>query len=263
LPPQKKVLQRMTIQKNLLRPRTLLWVSTVLLCTSCRHAPSRAESQAPTEAQVADTAQLWVQQYRQFFSDLDRQPILQDSSRHLLLHYELYLRVQAEGGFKSKAEVLDFLRHEDILFRTFLTHLSGLGNTALGPIREGTEAACRAIMEVPPDSLSHEETVVLMTMRSNRRLMQNADTCLADIRRGKVQDQAQASAYLWMLLQPFFTLDDFALEMMTEEQRADFDLLTRAVPKVAERFKRQFPDIQWDVSEITQLIEEATTPHKN
>jgi hypothetical protein len=102
-----------------------------------------------------------------------------------------------------------------------------------------------------------------MTMRSNRRLMQNADTCLADIRRGKVQDQAQASAYLWMLLQPFFTLDDFALELMTEEQRADFDRLTRAVPQVAERFKRQFPDIQWDVSEITQLIEEATTPHKN
>ncbi|MCS3255738.1 hypothetical protein NXV10_00450 [Bacteroides thetaiotaomicron] len=48
-----------------------------------------------------------------------------------------------------------------------------------------------------------------LTMRTNRRQIQNMQICIEDVRNKKNQDLFAAHAYIWMLIQPYTSLDGF------------------------------------------------------
>ena len=62
------------------------------------------------------------------------------------------------------------------------------------------------------------EVVILLAMRNNRRLLQNAEACLESLHRLHRVDDGQATAYLWMILQPWISLDGFAYALMTRNR---------------------------------------------
>ncbi|MEI3136786.1 MAG: hypothetical protein V8T66_10125 [Phocaeicola sp.] len=55
-------------------------------------------------------------------------------------------------------------------------------------------------------------------MRTGRRLLLNAKVCNEKLKRGIVKDSQYANAYLWMMLQPYLSIDALAITMLTPEQ---------------------------------------------
>ena len=100
------------------------------------------------------------------------------------------------------------------------------------------------------------EVVILLTMRNNRRLLQNALQCVNDINNHKVKGGDQAAAYLWMLLQPWISFDGFALSLMSEAQIGTLKILATETPKcVVKLGKPQFPI---DTDELPSLLIKTT-----
>ena len=63
-----------------------------------------------------------------------------------------------------------------------------------------------------------DETITYMSMRTGRRLLLNAKVCHEKLKRGIVKDSQYANAYLWMMLQPYLSIDALAITMLTPEQ---------------------------------------------
>src|SRR5574344_946775 len=82
------------------------------------------------------------------------------------------------------------------------------------------------------EMISSEDAMIYMTMRSNRRLLLNAEICSSDIRTGKVKTAAQQTAYFWMVLQPYLSIDDFGMAVLTSEQKKQFEKLASDAPQV-------------------------------
>lgn len=73
-----------------------------------------------------------------------------------------------------------------------------------------------------------------MFMRTNRRIIQNAMTCFADIKEGRVTgDDEQAVVYLWMMMKPFFPMDGLTLSLLTDKQKQDLRTLAHELPAVS------------------------------
>ncbi|MCS2507513.1 hypothetical protein NXW48_20880 [Phocaeicola vulgatus] len=89
-----------------------------------------------------------------------------------------------KDGFQSKADIITFLQEEDMAFRSFLEHLPAYGDIPLGDITVQTGKVIRHIIDLSmkEQPLFHkEELVILLTVRNNRRLLQNALVCLDEI----------------------------------------------------------------------------------
>jgi hypothetical protein len=213
--------------------------------------------EALSDVTINETERSIINQNARFFATIDGEKISGVGKSTALNNYAELLKKQTAKGFKGKADVLRFIKEEDVAFRTFLSHLSSLGEISLSSIRTGTEDVCRLIFSVDKDSLSHEDAVVLMTMRSNRRLIQNAEVCLADIKHGKVRSESQSAAYLWMLIQPLVSLDDFSLAMMTLQQRNSLEQIAKSLPDVGQKLKAKAPDIPLDLVELPNLLAKA------
>ena len=85
-----------------------------------------------------------------------------------------------------------------------------------------TEDVCKMIAQSSrKGNLPARDAVAYMAIRTNRRIIANAQTCVADIKSGKVTSAVQQTAYFWMILQPFLSIDDFGMAMLSENQRKD------------------------------------------
>lgn len=146
------------------------------------------------------------------------------SAEDVIRNYEQMLEKSLIHGFSTLDDVLVYLVVEDIHFRSFLGILNDLGGHSLETITSRSERIMRDILyltAIPNAPLSKSEAVVMMTMRNNRRVIQNALQCEEDLSRNKVYEQARKDAYLWMLLQPFLVFDSFSYVLLTDDQRND------------------------------------------
>ena len=89
---------------------------------------------------------------------------------------------------RTKQDAIDFLRKEDVAFRSFLIHLSTLstGNISLDGITKKTGEVVRGIISLSADEdpvFGKSEVVIFLAMRNNRRLLQNADACMESLYR--------------------------------------------------------------------------------
>jgi len=156
-----------------------------------------------------------------FFSALDRQPLYNNkSTRDLLLSYQQFLMNTRDHGINNQKEFLSFIETEDRHFRTFLNHIDEYSDMGLGDITKITEQICTEIYRsVSEDKLTSEDVMVYMSMRTDRRLLLNAQVCHDLLKKGKVKSASQANAYLWMMIQPYLSMDSFAVAMLTDSQR--------------------------------------------
>lgn len=148
------------------------------------------------------------------------------NAKEVVRCYEQMLEKSLMRGFSTLDDVLGFLVVEDIHFRSFLSKLNELGSLSLETIVSKSERVMRDILYLTAISdapLSKSEAVVILTMRNNHRVIQNAVQCKEDLSKNKVYEQARKDAYLWMLLQPFLVLDNFSYVLLTDEQRNEIE----------------------------------------
>ena len=162
-----------------------------------------------------------------FFESLDSLPEYKCDKTRILTTYHFFLEKVKKEGIANQSQFLAFLKTEDRLFRTFLSHLYEMSDVSVSHITSGTEDVCKMIDQSSrKGNLPTRDAVAYMAARTSRRIIANAQTCIADIKSGKVTSAEQRTAYFWMILQPFLSIDDFGIAMLSENQRKELVQLT-------------------------------------
>ena len=172
-----------------------------------------------------------------FFAALDKQPLFNKGyAREKIALYRDFLATTKEHGITNQKELLSFLETEDRHFRTFLSNIGDYTDVGLQDVTKMTEQICTDIFRNASEKrLTSEDAMVYMGMRTCRRLLLNAKVCEDLIKAGKIKSESQANAYLWMTLQPFLSMDAFAISMLTEAQQKQMTELAAAYPVISER----------------------------
>ena len=173
-----------------------------------------------------------------FFATLDKSPVYDLEVHRALANYSKFLLTTKSQGIKSRKELVAFLHEEDRHFRTFLAHIDECSSIGMTEITNHTADICSAIYKsASRNKLPASETLVLMSMRTDRRLILNAQVCRDALKRGKIKDAIQANAYLWMILQPYLSMDALAIAMLTPEQAQLMTDIAKDYPAIITRLE--------------------------
>lgn len=164
-----------------------------------------------------------------FFDELDNVPTLKVHQSELLTRYEKFLTKTIALGINDKEQLMNFIREEDVFFRAFLNHLHKMEHTSMASITHKTEDVV-AKMFKDNARLQPKDAIVYMSMRTNRRLLLNAQTCIRDIRAQRVKSDQQLTAYLFMTIQPYLAIDEFGMAVLSQKQRKLFEQIATDTP---------------------------------
>ena len=192
-----------------------------------------------------------------FYHDTGTAAPLKISAKEVIGKYNRLLDGSLAKGIRTKQDVIDFLRKEDVAFRSFLLHLPTLstGNISLEGITRETGEIMHGIISLSANEypvLGKSEVVILLAMRNNRRLLQNAEACIESLHRLPRTDNGQATAYQWMILQPWISLDGFAYALMDDEQMRTMEKLAEQTPKALG--KLEGADFPLDADRLPTLL---------
>jgi len=229
----------------------------------CRLAESRRRSLADYLVLVSSVRQSpsdtltsgLVSSFHHFYGAMDNTPTYGLDNKGTIVRYEQFLSDALDRDLKSKADVFTFLRGEDLAFRSFLCHLPTLGNIQLAGVRDNTILMMKRIVELASEDrriFTPTEMVVILTMRNNRRLLQNAQQCVNDIRAGKIGKDGRSSAYLWMLLQPWISFDSLSFSFMSDAQMNTMRILAAKTSGCISRLGN--PKFPIDTEELPALL---------
>ena len=186
--------------------------------------------------EMDSVSQKLVASIHRFYHDAGTAAPFKGSAKEVIGQYNRLLDGSLAKGIRTKQDVIGFLRKEDVAFRSFQLHLPALstGNISLDGITKKTGEIIHGIIGLSADEypvFGKSEVVILLTMRNNRRLLQNAEACQESLHRLHRTDNGQATAYQWMILQPWISLDGFAYALMNDEQIRTMEELAERTPK--------------------------------
>ena len=131
------------------------------------------------------------------------------------------------------ADLTSYIKKEDAVYRAFLSRLPDFGDVNLSDITHDTEQCCVEVFHAAErNDITYRDAMIYLAMRTNRRLIQNAQTCIDNIHDKKVRTPTQAQAYIWMILQPYSSLDGFRMVLLSPEERKHIDTLAMQTPDV-------------------------------
>lgn len=163
---------------------------------------------------------------RPFFTSLDSHPAYPGNRQCILAAYRDVLTQTIDYGIHCIADLTIYIEKEDAVFRAFLSRLSDFDGVDLSDITHDTERCCSQVfLAAERNDITYQDAMVYLAMRTNRRLIQNIQTCIDNIREKKVRTPAQAQAYIWMLLQPYSSMDGFCMALLSSEERRHLDTL--------------------------------------
>ena len=155
-----------------------------------------------------------------FFDSLNATPVYGITMVNLMNRYRNFLAHVQSKGIHSKNDLLDFIKEEDRLFRSVLSHLSESDKHNMQDIIQETDRCCLQVFRsANQKELLHRDALVYMAMRTNRRLILNAAQCVGDIKAGKVKNERIAQAYLWMLVQPYTSIDGLSFAILSDKDK--------------------------------------------
>jgi hypothetical protein len=167
-----------------------------------------------------------------FFIELNDIPVIEGNKTAILSMYRGFLSISKANGIKNKKEMLAFIKQEDHYFRSFLAHLYEMDNEPISDITRDTEIICRSIfLSAREGKISARDAMVYMSMRTVRRLLQNSVVCVTSINNQQIKNKAQGNAYVWMIIQPFISIDQFSIATLTPAEKSNFNYIVNQLPK--------------------------------
>lgn len=195
---------------------------------------------------------------RPFFASLDNQPVSQENRQYILTTYRTTLAETIDYGIHCMADLTTFIEKEDAVYRAFLSRLPDFDGEDLSDITHDTERCCTQVfLAAERNDVTYRNAMIYLAMRTNRRLIQNVRTCIGDIRNKRVKTPAQAQAYIWMLLQPYSSLDGFCLALLSDEERGQFDMLALQTPDAFRELSRMLHPGDNRLDELPGMLMEA------
>ncbi|VDR36085.1 Uncharacterised protein [Alistipes sp. cv1] len=176
---------------------------------------------------------------RSFFASLDGRPAFPGDRQQILSAYRTLLEETIRSGIHGRDDLTAYIAEEDAVFRAFLAHLHDLDGADVADLTRDTQRCCSQVfLAAQHGEIAWQEAMTYLVMRTNRRMIQNARTCIDDIRGRRVAAPAQAHAYIWMLLQPYASLDGFGLALLSDDQRKQLDRIAAQTPAAFETLGR-------------------------
>lgn len=166
-----------------------------------------------------------------FFERLDKQDVFPSLKETLGAYY--YLLAKAKP-FKTEEQVIEFISKEDKCFRSLMMHLNEVSNDHLQQLTEATSKVYDGLYDSVGKKADdvNDRTMLYLTMRYNRRIIQNAAACKEDIENGKQLDRIQRANYRYMLIQPFIAIDDYSTSVLTREQKKELLEMSKYIPSL-------------------------------
>lgn len=173
-----------------------------------------------------------------FFERLDKQEVFPTLKETLRAYY--YLLSKAKP-FRTEEQLIEFISKEDKCFRSLMTHLNEVSNEHLQQLTDATSKVYDGLYDSVGKKADdvNDRTMLFLTMRFNRRIIQNAAACKEDIESGKKLDRAQRANYRWMLIQPFMAIDDYSTSALTKEQKKELLEISKYIPSLLSKLDLQ------------------------
>lgn len=183
-------------------------------------------------------------QAERFFGKLDNNSTFKDAAT-TIKEYEKLLANDDYWQITSREIFKDFLKREDICFRSMLQFLPTIPQEKLQRFTEETALICNSFYASGDKSFAPvEEITAFMTMRYNRRILQNADACRTHLMNGVKLNKTVAQNYRWMLLQPFFSIDEMSMAALSSGQQQLLHDIAQDMPELFAKLEKYFPKKQ-------------------
>lgn len=162
----------------------------------------------------SDTFKDYVKLFKQF----DKNNLIPTMQMTVGQYYQL---LKSTKRLKNEDEIITFMRKEDFCFRSLMSFLSAVPQEQLDALTKHTNILFDNLYSVvgKHNDAMNDNIMLLLTMRFDRRIIQNCQSCINDINGNKNLDKMQRANYRWMLIQPFMTLDSYSSAALTKEQQ--------------------------------------------
>lgn len=170
----------------------------------------------------------------EFYGRLDKEETIKGLPQILKCYHGL---LDVTHDFKQESQLLAFIRQEDRCFRSLMEHLSNVPHDEMQRLTQQTTGIfARLYSSVGrKNDEVNDRTMLYLTMRFNRRILQNVIACREDILNNKQLSQEQKVSYRWMLIQPFVALDDYSTAALTRKQREELLVISKELPILLNR----------------------------
>lgn len=174
-----------------------------------------------------------------FFDNLDKSHLKDSGKDKAVQDYVGFVHSVYETGINTEEEFFRFIKFEDILFRRYLFHLGEVMGESMTQVTFETDSICKRIFNASSiGTLAPGDVMANMAVRTNRRLLQNARVACDCFSRNKNQDPQLSTAFIWMTVQPFISIDSFSLALMSEDQIHDLQEIATTISNLAGQDRR-------------------------
>jgi len=164
-----------------------------------------------------------------FYESLDDISIYTSLAK-TLQEYDLLLK--NTGILKKENQLLEFIKTEDRCYRSLMTNLSQVTQAQLEKLTNRTARIISVLYANvgKKNNDANDKAMLYLTMRFNRRIVQNMVACREDIVNEKKLNNTQRANYRWMLIQSYMGLDSYSIAALTEKQRKTMLNITKELP---------------------------------
>ena len=196
-----------------------------------------------------------AQEIRPFFASLDSRMAYRGGKEQLLSAYRTLLSETQRKGIHGHGDLTRFIEKEDALFRAFLARLNDYNDMDLSDITRDTEKCCAEVFRAAErQEITYKEAMIYMAMRTNRRVIQNVRACLDGVQRGEVATSRQAHAFIWMILQPYASLDGFCLTLLSPRDKEALDRIATETPGAFSTLRKILPSENDRLEELPGML---------
>lgn len=186
-----------------------------------------------------------------YYEKLDDYPIYSSLQETMSAYSSL---LSSAKPFRQGDELIKFIALEDKCFRSLMKYLSQVKPEDLQQLTVATTRVFDGLYSsvgTQADEVN-DRTMLYLSMRFNRRIVQNALACKDDILSRKRLSTAQKANYRWMLIQPFMAIDDYSASVLTKEQGEQLLSLSDDLPGLLERLdaKKHEQDKENNLTEV-------------
>ena len=174
----------------------------------------------------------------EFYEKLDKEKTIKGLERILGDYNKLLNKTRT---FEKEAQLLSFIQREDRCFRSLMEHLSNVPMREMQRLTQETSGLFNRLYDSvgkKSDEIN-DRTMLYLTMRFNRRIMQNAIACREDILNNNYLNNEQRVSYRWMLIQPYVSMDEYSTSVLTKKQREELMILSKELPVLLNRLDNQ------------------------
>ena len=173
----------------------------------------------------------YCQEAATFYDGLDNYSVSHHSAQSIEKEYLDFLTYATEQSYKDWNTLTDCLRTEDILFRSYLSTMLSHPSDIAFEIVNGTEELSEHMADaIGNDSLNSMKLLAYMTVRTNRRLLNCAQTGLNLSLGNSIGNMQEASLCVSSVMAPYLQFNPNIISLRTARQRNALGLIGNEIP---------------------------------